>query len=140
MRRMDSAEKRKRRFDDESDRVTEEDYLDDSDPCKSICSREQRWPCSPCVSEGDVFHCMLLNVSLRPKNKVADFYFDLKNEFQTPKPQPRSHFEMLSQMLSEKFSRLATPYSTTLNNTEHDSKLFSETLSGKFSRFARRCK
>ena len=31
-RRMDSAEKRKRRYDDESDRVTEEDYLEDSDP------------------------------------------------------------------------------------------------------------
>ena len=44
MRRMDYAEKRKRRCDDESDRVTEEDYLDDSDPCKSICSGVERWP------------------------------------------------------------------------------------------------
>ena len=36
MRSMDSAEKRKSRRDDENDRVTEEDYLEDSDPCKSI--------------------------------------------------------------------------------------------------------
>ena len=44
MRRMDSDEKRKRCYDDESDWVTEEDYLEDSDPCKPICSGEERWP------------------------------------------------------------------------------------------------
>ena len=81
----------KRRYDDESDRVTEEDYLEDSDPCKSICSGEQRWPSSPCVSEDDIFLCMLLNASLRPKNKVADFYFDLQTEFQTPNLAPSSN-------------------------------------------------
>ena len=40
-------------------------------------------------------------------------------------------------MLSSKFSRLATPYSTKLNSTESDSTLFSEMLSEKFSRLAR---
>ena len=53
--KCDSAEKRKGHCDDESDRVTEEDYLEDSGPCKSICSGEERWPSSPCVSEDDVF-------------------------------------------------------------------------------------
>ena len=64
---------------------------------------------------------------------------EIVTEFQTlgSKPGPCSHFEMLSQMLSEKFSRLATPYSTTLNNTQHDSTLFSEILSEKLSRLAR---
>ena len=69
MRRMDSAEKTKRRFGDESDRVTEEDYLEASDPCKSICSGEERWPGNPCVSEDDIFLSMLLHVSLRLKNE-----------------------------------------------------------------------
>ena len=73
MRRIDSAEKRKRRYDDESDRVTEEDYLEHSDPCKRICSGEEGWRSSPCVSEDDIFLCMLLNVSPRPKNEEADF-------------------------------------------------------------------
>ena len=63
LRRMDSAEKRKRCRDDESDRVTEEDYLEDSGPLKSICSGEERWPSSPCVSEDDIFLCMLLTIS-----------------------------------------------------------------------------
>ena len=61
-------------------------------------------------------------------NRVPDPWFQAR---------PCSHFEMLSQMLSEKFSRLATPYSTTLNNTQHDSTLFSEMLSEKLSRLAR---
>ena len=73
--RMDSAEKRKRRCNNESGLVTEEGYLEDSDPCKSICSGEERWPSSPCVSEDDIFLCMLFNVSLRPKNEEADFLF-----------------------------------------------------------------
>ena len=58
MRRMDSDEKRKRCYDDERDWVTEEDYLEDSDPCKPICSGEEKWPSSPCVSEDDVLLCM----------------------------------------------------------------------------------
>ena len=101
---MDSAEKRKQRCDDESDRVTEEDYLEDSDPCKSICSGEERWPSSLYVSEDDAFLCMLLNVSLRPKNKEADFYLHLQTEYPQfgSKPQLCSYFEMLSQMFSEK--------------------------------------
>ena len=69
MRRMDSAEKRKGRCDDESGLVTEEGYVEDSDPCKSICSGEERWPSSPCVNEDDIFLCMLLSVSLDPKTK-----------------------------------------------------------------------
>ena len=91
MLRMDFAEKRKRRYDDESDRVTEEDYLEDSDPCKSICSGEERWPSSPCVSGNNIFFCMLLNVSLRPKNEETDFYFDLQTEFKTPNLAPSSY-------------------------------------------------
>ena len=46
-------------------------------------------------------------------------------------------FEMSSQMFSEKFSRLATPYATTLNNSENDSTLFSEMLGEKLVRLAR---
>ena len=92
MRRMDSTEKRKRRYDDESDRVTEEDYLEDSDPCKSICSGEERWPSRLCVSEDDIFLRMLFNVSLRPKNEEAGFYFDLLTEFQTPNLAPSSNY------------------------------------------------
>ena len=50
--------------------MKEEGYVEDSDPCKSICSGEERWPSSPCVSEDDIFLCMLLNVSLDPKTKL----------------------------------------------------------------------
>ena len=64
MRRMDSAEKRKRRCDDERDRASEANYLEDSDPCESICSGEERWPSSPSpgVSED--------NEALAAMNKV----------------------------------------------------------------------
>ena len=58
--------------------------MEDSDPYKSICSGKERWPSSPCVSEDDIFLSMLLNVSPRPKNEEADFYFDLGTELQTP--------------------------------------------------------
>ena len=80
MRRMDSAEKRKRCCNDESDWVIEEDYFEDSDPCKSICSGEER--CA-CVSEDDVFLCMLLSVSLRPK-KMGEFHSRPPTWFRAP--------------------------------------------------------
>eukprot|EP00795_Rhopilema_esculentum_P016011 gene16011-7347_t len=52
---MDADERRKRRCDDERDRitVTHEDDLEDFDPCESICSGEERWPTSPYISEND---------------------------------------------------------------------------------------
>ena len=50
-RRMDSAEKRKQNCHEESDRVTEEEDMEDFDPSKSICSGE--WPSSSCASEDD---------------------------------------------------------------------------------------
>ena len=77
---------------------------------------------------------------VRPISKVGDFYFYLQTEFQIPqftsKSQLHFNFEMLSQMFGEKFGRLATPFSTTLNSTELDSTFFSEMLIETFSRLA----
>ena len=63
---------------------------------------------------------------------MADFYFDLKLS-----SIPRTWFQAptafalrdVESDVSEKFSRLTIPYSTTLNNSQRDSTLFSEMLS-----------
>ena len=90
IRRMDFAEERKRRCDDESDQVTERTIIWRI-LTLVLCRGEERWPISLCFSEGDIVLCLLLNVSLRPKNKVADFNFDLQTEFKTPNLAPSSN-------------------------------------------------
>ena len=54
---MDGAEKRKQNCGEESDRVTEEEDMEDFDPCKSICSGG----------------CMLSTLALGPKAKWQNF-------------------------------------------------------------------
>eukprot|EP00795_Rhopilema_esculentum_P010834 gene10834-19650_t len=112
---MDADEKRKRRCDDEIDRitVTDEGDLEDSDPCESICSGEERWPSRPYISEDDKALATMNKVFTKAK-RVTKTSTPIHRNKSIIKKKKFSLYAVVSSILNSLIMLLQNPLSSRL--------------------------